>query len=231
MDRRTGPPPNPLLKKVGELKHAYDFDLRLEDPVSTHAVQFRMIPIGARVLDVGCHTGILGEALRKQKQCIVTGLDNDANALVAARNRLDSVVECDLEQADWAQRLLEQGFGNFDIVLFGDVVEHTKDPLAILKAARPLLAKDGRIIVSLPNIANLRVRLGLLFGKFDYADSGILDRSHLRFYTLRSALALIREAGYAVQSEAYSGYSLPRWLIDLFPQLLAVNMIVLARPK
>ena len=211
------------------MKHAYDFDLRLDDPVSTHAVQFRMIPSGARVLDVGCHTGILGEALRKQKHCFVTGLDNDASALAAARERLDSVVDCDLEQADWASRLLEQGFGNFDIVLFGDVVEHTKDPLAILKAARPLLAKDGRIIVSLPNVANLRVRLSLLLGKFDYADSGILDRSHLRFYTLRSARTLIREAGYEIESEAYSGYSLPRWLIDMFPRLLAVNMIVLAR--
>ncbi|MFI5201667.1 MAG: class I SAM-dependent methyltransferase [Candidatus Kapaibacterium sp.] len=208
-------------------KHAYDFDLRLDDPVSTHALQFRMIPTGARVLDIGCHTGILGAALRERKQCIVTGIDNDSEALHAAAGRLDAVLPVDLEQPGWARRLLEAGMKDFDILLFGDVIEHTRDPLAIIREARALLAANGKIIVSVPNIANLRIRLGLLRGQFDYTESGILDKTHLRFFTIRSARKLLRKAGYHITHESYSGYSMPRRLIDLAPSLFAVNIIMM----
>ena len=209
-------------------KHAYDFDLRLDDPVSTHALQFRMIPDGARVLDVGCHTGILGEALRARKQCIVTGIDNDANALEAAEQRLDSVALVNLEEPGWAAKLGTSGKDGFNIILFGDVIEHTRDPLTILKESHALLASDGKVIVSLPNIANLRIRLGLLRGNFDYADSGILDKTHIRFFTLKTARELVREAGFRIAQETYSGYSMPRWLIDMFPGFFAVNIIMAA---
>jgi methionine biosynthesis protein MetW len=211
--------------------HAYDFDLRLDDPVSTHAVQFRMIPEGSSVLDAGCHTGILGEALRERKHCIVTGIDNDKEALRAAATRLDAVLPIELEQPGWTQGVIGAGKKDFDIVLFGDVIEHTRNPLNILREASILLASGGQIVVSVPNVANLRVRLGLLRGRFDYTDSGILDKTHLRFFTLRSARKLIEQAGYKITREAYSGYSMPRWLIDRAPSLFAVNIIMMAKPK
>ncbi len=211
-------------------KHAYDFELKLDDPVSTHALQYRMVPDGSRVLDVGCHSGILGEALRRKKHCTVIGIDNDLAALHSAKTRLDATVQLDLEEQGWSQKVMESGNNEFDLVLFGDVIEHTREPLDILKEARGLLAPNGKIIASLPNIANLRVRLGLLFGKFDYADSGILDRTHLRFFTLRSARQLLDSAGFEIERVTYSGYSLPRWLINLFPSLFAVNIIMVARP-
>jgi 2-polyprenyl-3-methyl-5-hydroxy-6-metoxy-1,4-benzoquinol methylase len=207
----------------------YDFDLRLDDPVSTHALQFQRIPEGVKVLDVGCHTGILGEALKERKHCEVIGIDNDNEALAIAAGRLDIVQQVDLEHRGWSKRLLEVGLCDFDVILFGDVIEHTRGPRAILEEAHSLLKPGGQIIVSLPNVANLRVRLGLLFGKFDYTESGILDESHLRFFTLKSARELVINAGYHIVNETYSGYSLPRWLIDLFPTLLAVNIIITAR--
>jgi len=210
-------------------KHAYDFDLRLTDPVSTHALQFRMISEGARVLDIGCHTGILGEALRKQKHCHVIGIDNDRDALGVAKSRLDSALEIDIEIPGWTRTLLEVGKSNFDVVLFGDVIEHTRDPLSILGETKVLIAPHGVAIVSLPNVANLRIRLGLLFGRFTYQDSGILDRTHLRFFTLQSARKMLKDAGYQPIEERYSGYSLPRWLIDLFPTFFAVNIIIAAK--
>ncbi len=212
-------------------KHAYDFDLRLDDPVSTHALQFKMIPDDARVLDVGCHTGILGAALHKRKQCTVIGIDSDEDALQVAEQRLNAVAITDLEEPGWTNALVQVFKPDFDVVLFGDVIEHTHDPLRILKEARVLLAPNGQIIVSLPNIANLRIRLGLLRGNFDYADSGILDRTHIRFFTLRSARELMQQAGYKIVNETYSGYSMPRWLIDLFPTLFAVNIIMAATPR
>ena len=206
----------------------YDFDLRLDDPVSTHALQFLRIPERVKVLDVGCHTGILGEALKRRKHCEVIGIDNDDEALAIAASRLDAVRHTDLERRGWSSGLLEAGIRDFDIILFGDVIEHTRAPLAILEESHALLKPDGRIIVSLPNVANLRVRLGLLFGKFNYTESGILDESHLMFFTLKSARELVTKAGYHIVSETYSGYSLPRWLIDLFPTLFAVNIIITA---
>ena len=209
-------------------RHAYDFDLRLDDPVSTHALQFRMIPEGARVLDVGCHTGILGAALRIRKNCEVTGIDNDVEALAAAKLRLNAVEQVNLEESGWAAKLIQAGKKDFDIVLFGDVIEHTRIPLDILRGSHALLVPSGKVIVSLPNIANLRVRLGLLRGKFDYADSGILDKTHIRFFTLKTARELVRNAGFTIIEETYSGYSMPRWLIDLFPSLFAVNIIMVA---
>jgi methionine biosynthesis protein MetW len=209
-------------------KHAYDFDLRLDDPVSTHALQFRMIPNAVRVLDVGCHTGILGEALRVRKKCVVIGIDNDVEALEAANPRLNSIQRVDLEEQGWATKLSRLAELGFDVILFGDVIEHTRDPLAILKEAQSLLAPCGQVIVSLPNIANLRVRLDLLRGNFDYADSGILDKTHIRFFTIKSARELMQQAGYQIVSETYSGYSMPRWLIDLFPSFFAVNIIMAA---
>ena len=211
-----------------DVKYPYDFDLRLDDPVSTHALQFQLIPERSRVLDIGCHTGILGEALRQRKECHVIGVDNDDNALAIASGRLNSVHRVDLERRGWSATLLDGGLSNFDIILFGDVIEHTRQPFAILEEARTLLKTHGWIIVSLPNVANLRVRLNLLFGKFDYAESGILDKTHLRFFTLKSARELVKSAGYSIVKEMYSGYSLPRWLIDLFPALLAVNIVILA---
>jgi methionine biosynthesis protein MetW len=205
----------------------YDFDLRLDDPVSTHAIQFQLVPPNSNVLDVGCHTGILGAALRQKRNCTVTGIDVDDDALAIASERLNAVRKVDLGQRGWSGALESK----FDVVLYGDVIEHTIDPFAILEEGRSLLKPNGQMIVSLPNIVNLRVRLKIMFGRFEYEDAGILDRSHLRFFTLQTARKLVRDAGYEVISEYYSGYSLPRWLIDRFPSLLAVNIILVCSAR
>ncbi len=89
----------------------------------------------------------------------------------------------------------------FDVVVAGDVLEHLPRPEDLLSALKPLLAPGGTLLVSLPNVANVTVRAALLAGRFPYADRGILDRTHLRFYTRASARGLLAAAGFQVRWE------------------------------
>ncbi|MDP4220242.1 MAG: methionine biosynthesis protein MetW [Bacteroidota bacterium] len=209
----------------------YDFLPQLDNPANVHRIEMEMIPIGSLVLDVGCHTGILGEILRKEKQAKVIGIDTDSEALRVAGERLQAAHLIDVEQDGWSENLLREGFHNFDVILFGDVLEHTRYPERILLQAKNLLRIGGRIVVSVPNVAHWRVRLGLLFGRFEYGDSGILDRTHLRFFTRQSAKALLENSGYHVLATDVAGYSLPHWLIRMFPGLFAVQIVMNAEPR
>jgi 2-polyprenyl-3-methyl-5-hydroxy-6-metoxy-1,4-benzoquinol methylase len=89
--------------------------------------------------------------------------------------------------------------GPFDIAVYGDVLEHLKNPLAALANINQQLKSDGLVIVSVPNSAHAWVRFQMIFGRFDYAERGILDKTHLRFFTLASFRALIREAGLEIE--------------------------------
>ena len=105
---------------------------------------------------------------------------------------------------------LDQGIGpvieglhgkRFDRVLLLDVLEHLHRPEVILQQCHETLRPEGRLIVSVPNIANITIRLMLLLGKFDYTERGILDKTHLRFFTRKTARRLLQENGYQVQEE------------------------------
>ena len=143
------------------------------------------------VLDVGCGRGLNG-LLAKEKGAHVVGLESWGPSVQVARARLDEVFEVDIE-TDEATRVLAGR--KFDTLLFGDVLEHTRDPLAVLQRFLPHLEDGGHVIVSLPNVAAWTVRLGLLAGKFEYAQSGILDETHLRFFTRETAKRLVERAG------------------------------------
>ena len=117
--------------------------------------------------------------------------------------RLDAA---SIEQIQEAPRLLAE---SFDVIVYGDVLEHLTDPLRALVALNRSLAPDGRVIASVPNVAHLWVRLSLLTGRFDYGERGILDRTHLRFFTRRTFLALLRDAGLAVDELSVTPVPLP----------------------
>ena len=148
-----------------------------------------------RVLDVGCGIGLNG-LFARNRGAHVTGLEIAAGSLARATSKLHDVIVGDLESTSSVRAAL--GERRFDLMLFGDVLEHTRDPAAVLERMLPFLEEEGRVIVSLPNIAAWPVRLGLLGGRFDYGPSGILDRTHLRFFTRRSAVDLVERAGLEV---------------------------------
>src|SRR5205823_3249095 len=135
----------------------YDFALNLEHRANVHRIEMEMIPNGALVLDVGCHTGIIGEILQKDKNAKVIGIDSDEKALAIAKKRLSEALFLDLETEGWAHKLLEKNYRDFDVILFGDVLEHTANPERILREAKSLLKSGGMVIVSVPNVAHWRI--------------------------------------------------------------------------
>jgi SAM-dependent methyltransferase len=144
-----------------------------------------------RILDVGTASGYLGKIWRRSGH-YVAGIEYDAAAAEKAREYYDAFQVADVESFAFPYRR------EFDYIVFADVLEHLRDPAAVLRRCLPALKDSGKIIISVPNIANWIIRLGLLFGKFDYMDRGILDRTHLRFFTMRSLKELMSEVSCEV---------------------------------
>lgn len=153
------------------------------------------------VLSLGCASGNLEEVLEKYHACKVFGLDNSANAINETKKLITSAAIIDLEMENITDVVCGK---KFDIVLLADVLEHLRNPIDILKQCQEILLPEGRIIVSIPNIANWSVRFSLLCGQFEYSDTGILDRTHIKFYTLKTAKELLHKSGFCIIAEQYS---------------------------
>ncbi|WP_448188850.1 class I SAM-dependent methyltransferase [Azospirillum sp. sgz301742] len=153
------------------------------------------IPAAAtRILEVGCGTGALGQALKaRTPQAHCTGLELNPEAAMVARQRLDRVVEGDAEDDSV---LAQIDGGSFDAVVFGDVLEHLIDPARLLTRLHRVTRADAVVIACIPNVQHWSVLTALLGGHWDYTDGGILDRTHLRFFTLDSGLDLFMRAGW-----------------------------------
>ena len=194
-----------------------------DDPHSSHSVILSRLGEGRgrKALDVGAADGFLAERLTAQGWT-VTALERDPELAARARGRCKEVVVADLESAPPLRH------GPFDAIVYGDVLEHLSDPGAVLRALDQTLAPGGTVIVSVPNVAHLWVRLSLLAGRFDYADRGILDRTHLRFFTRRTLRELLRAAGLTVVELAVTPVPLPlvvppRWHGRWLPRVHALS--------
>ncbi len=149
-------------------------------------------PTGARILDVGCAAGAMGAAMLAAGATEVVGLDANVKALELARQRLSAVHLVDLATAIE----LPYPAGYFDRIVCADVLEHLPDPEAALRGLLPFLAKEGRIVLSIPNVRHHSVLLPLLRdGRWEYQREGVLDRTHLRFFTRLGIDDLLRGAG------------------------------------
>ena len=158
---------------------------------------------GGTLLDLGAAGGELGAAVRDHFRRTI-GFEYDVDRIADLRGRFDQVVVADLETV---KRLPART----DAIVLADIIEHLRDPASLLACARESLAADGNLFISVPNIANITVRLGLLFGIFEYRDRGILDATHLRFYTMRTIKREIERAGFRIT--AIRGSSIPLRLI------------------
>jgi 2-polyprenyl-3-methyl-5-hydroxy-6-metoxy-1,4-benzoquinol methylase len=156
----------------------------------------RLGPSGARVLDVGCGSGVLGVRLRTHGN-IVWGVDAADDIAAPATRRLDRFMLADITDAARIGELL--GDERFEAIVFADVLEHLPDPVGILQSYLRFLAPGGMVLVSVPNVAVWNVRVGLLFGRFQYTPTGTLDRTHLRFFTQSNLHRVVTEAGLRVE--------------------------------
>lgn len=161
---------------------------------SSHHYFRQLVGTNQDVLDCGCGEGYFAAELVKQQNRVV-GID----VLPAPNGEgvFEKYIQCDLScgLGRAAESLGEQRFSR---VLLMDILEHLPDARSLLLDCRKMLKPNGKLLASVPNVANLAVRLSLLLGRFEYAERGILDRTHLRFFRRRSARRLLEEAGYQI---------------------------------
>ena len=164
------------------------------DPHSSHSLILRWLGDGhgRRLLDVGAADGLLSRQLT-ERGWRVTAIEGDPALAKAGAEACETMLVADLDDEIPALH------GAFDAIVYGDVLEHLVDPLRVLVELDRSLGPSGFVIISVPNIAHLWIRLLLLVGRFDYLDRGILDQSHLRFFTERSLRAMLADAGLSIE--------------------------------
>jgi methionine biosynthesis protein MetW len=185
-------------------------EVPLEDRNSATTKIVALIPTGARVLDVGCSAGYLGEALKQRRQARVWGIELDETDAAKARERgFEEVFTADLDRFAWDD--LDRY--EFDAVVFADVLEHLKRPGDAIRGAAHHLAPGGIVIASIPNIAHLSIRVELMEGGFAYEKLGLLDDTHLKYFTKKTIEDLFRAAGLSIQRLDATVYDLPEDLV------------------
>jgi 2-polyprenyl-3-methyl-5-hydroxy-6-metoxy-1,4-benzoquinol methylase len=187
----------------------------------TLRAELSLIPDGSRVLEIGTAAGHVTRALAG-KGCSVVGLEIDSEQARLASPFCRRMIVGNIEHLDMDREVAEQ----FDIVLCGDVLEHLQDPAAALEKLKRLLGPGGYLVVSLPNIAHGSVRLSLVEGRFTYSRYGLLDATHLRFFTLPTIVDLFNGVGLEVQNMRRTRIGLFESEIPLTPGTIEASSVV-----
>lgn len=219
------------------MKKNYRFD---PAPLNTHMLLMEQIPENSKVLEIGTASGYLGEYMIHEKHCDVWGIE-------VVESEYKEAVECgykELLHKSAEELLRDNDFTDqkFDVILLGDVLEHMVNPGEVLFGLKKYLKEGGKVVISMPNIAHYTTRWHLLTGNWQMQDSGILDRTHLRFFTRDTAVEMIKKAGYELESaRPSSGYierfginklfGIGRKALFAWPTLFGLQYIYVARPK
>lgn len=189
------------------------------------SILFRYVSTGATVLDVGCACGDLGVALHSNKGCSMYGMEYNTGSVLFSQGTgaYKQVIQVDLNQL--SKNAYPEYFRKFDYIIFGDVLEHILDPGEVLGKMLCYLKPGGRFLVSLPNIAHASIKAGLLVDDFTYTDNGLLDTTHIRFFTHKTIPTFL--AKNLLKIESFEVTSIGMWgsqPSDPFPQLPAATI-------
>ncbi len=201
------------------------FDPSRGNPADAHWRIVNMVPPGSRVLEVGCSTGYLSAYLESEKGCQVTGVEINPQAASVAIARCTRVVIGNIEDPD----VLGAVRGEYDVLLLAAVLEHLVRPERTLEKLVGFLSDSGVAVISLPNVAHWSVRLNLLRGRFEYQDYGVMDRTHLHFYTMQSAISMIENCGLVVKDIEIAGSAIQN-LIERIGRRLGIKAMPLLLP-
>jgi len=234
--------PNPIHYPPAVVPNVYTFK---DFEGSSHRILIGLIrrfaPRGGTLVDLGAAGGELGSAVRDHFDRTI-GFEYDSDRIGQLRGRFDQVVITDLETVKTLPP-------NVSAIVLADIIEHLRNSTTLLRLVRQSLTKDGVLFLSVPNIANITVRLGLLFGIFEYRDRGILDFTHLRFFTMRTIRREVEKAGFRII--AVRGSSVPirliigwmpdallrigervlTWITRIWRGLFAYQIILVAKPE
>jgi len=196
-----------------EIKYKARIDLSVKN--NAHTIAFNFINDHAngrqlKILEIGCSTGYFGSFLKEYKH-EVHGVELNVQAAIEAKKCLDQVYIGDINS------FFSVNDTEFDVITFGDVLEHLPDPGSILSAAKKHLSQDGIVVASIPNVAHNAIRAMLLEGRWDYSELGILDKTHLRFFTLKTIVDLFSQESYQITAIAPVQLSIEQ--VDMICQL------------
>lgn len=179
----------------------------------------RLIPASAkRILEIGCAAGMTGKALQERSLEELVGVELLEEMAEKARPYYTRIFAGDIERID-----LPFEEGHFDCIIYGDVLEHLKDPWGLLKRHNLLLKDRGALVCSIPNVRHYRIIKKLLIhGAWEYTSDGILDKTHLRFFTLKSIRSMLEEAGFEIEEIVTRPHG-ARWL--KFLNVIAANRL------
>lgn len=186
---------NMLSSKPKENKY-YDESIKIDinNTNDSHALLANQVQENSICLDVGCGPGYIGDLLKIEKKCKVYGIELDKEAIKVAKNKGNYEEIFSFSISEEQNKEYKNFFENkikFDYIVFGDVLEHIENPGKILAEFSKKLKKNGKFLISIPNIAHIEICRSLLNRKFNYNETGILDNTHLRFFTKNSFLEMI----------------------------------------
>ena len=208
------------------------YDGQRDDPSEVAGILRALMPSNVSVLDVGCGTGSITVIANRGHDNLIVAVEPDTARAEMAASRGVNVHNCYLDEA-----FIEK-HGQYDVVMSSDVLEHTPDPHRFLNLLVKATTQNGLLLISVPNVAHWSVRLNLFFGRFDYEPCGIMDVTHLRWFTAKSILALFKDCDLEVTVLRHTtGFDLPiynRGLLRLIPGRLkrpAIRMFTTLFPK
>ena len=184
--------------------HRENYDIDKICPLWADYQVVQLIKPGSTVLEIGCATGYIGKFLKEKMNCKMYGIEIDREAAEIARPYYEKIIIGDVENENILNQLSVQ---YFDYILCMNVLEHLKNPKDVLIKLKKFIKPNGYLIATIPNIAHWAIRLKLLYGNFDYEKGlfgtdhgkGIIDETHLRFFTLKTMKKLFLDTGYKIE--------------------------------